>query len=406
MANKLFDHLGGIVTVKLRGRRLERILNLAISRGIYLWDIKKGQDWMSFKIRGSGYEALRGLAEEHNLNLEVVNRKGLPFMKSTISRRLGFLLGGVVFIAALYMLSSFVWFISVAGNKKIDDQRILNIAAKYGIYQGSPKWSFDRNQAEEAMLKEMKELTYVKVDIQGVRAEIQVVEKILPEQEITAPCHMVAQKDGIIEEVLVLEGQANVSKGDAVARGDVLISGIVFPQPSPYIVTEGEPDLDPYLVRARGMVKAKVWYEGYGECGLLQETTVNTGEKIELIYMITPWREFKIFGNDKKGFELSQKERFQKVVNTPMGPIGFSKTIEKEQNIEVKKYTQKEATDIAKARAMQVLKNKMETPDKISDTRVEVLSSPGDSILRMKISVETIEEIAAPSLLNKGENSN
>lgn len=364
MGFKLFDQLGGIVTVKLRGRRLEKILNLAISRGIYLWDIKKGQDWISFKIRNSGHEALKGLAEEYNFSLEVTNRKGLPFMKSTINRRLGFLVGGVVFIASLYMLSSFIWFTSVVGNKKIDDQKILNIAAKYGVYQGSPKWSFDRNRVEEAMLKEMKDLSYVKVDIRGVRAEIQVVEKVLPEQEITGPCHMVAKKDGVIEEVLVLEGQANVAKGDTVAKGDVLISGIVFPQPSPYIITEEEPNLDPYLVRARGIVKARVWYEGYGECSLQQKTVVFTGNEKELIYVITPWTEFKIFGNDKKEFKLAVQEKSKKIVNTPAGPFGFSKITEKEQKTKVKKYTRQEAADIAKAKAMQALKRRLPGPTK------------------------------------------
>ena len=39
----------------------------------------------------------------------------------------------------------------------------------------------------------------------------------MPRDEITGPCHLVASRDGIIEEVLVLDGQANVEAGDVVA---------------------------------------------------------------------------------------------------------------------------------------------------------------------------------------------
>jgi hypothetical protein len=52
-----------------------------------------------------------------------------------------------------------------------------------------------------------------------------------------------------------------------VASGDILISGVVFPEVSPYIVVDPEQENSsatmPYTVRARGQVEARVWYEGY-----------------------------------------------------------------------------------------------------------------------------------------------
>ncbi len=406
MGNKFFDHFGGIVTIKLLGLRPEKIINMALARGIFLWDLKKDQDFMSFRIRSSGYEAMKSLADEHSYSMEVVDQKGLPFMKSTLKRRVGFLGGAVGFIIALYILSSFVWFVSVSGNEKIDDQKILRTAAQYGVYKGAAKWNFSRAEAEQAMLRDIKELTYIKIEIRGVKADIQVVEKILPGDEITGPCHLLASKDGIIEEVLVLEGQVKVQEGDAVARGDVLISGIVFPQPNPYMPSELNQDLDPYLVRARGIVKARVWYEGYGECRLYQEAKLFTGQEKRIVYIKTPRNEFRIFGDDKKGFKLFETSETNKNINTPLGQFSIINVVEKEQVVEIQEYTEQEATRIAKEKALETLHTKIDKSQKISDSKIEVLSSPSESVLRIKVAVETIEDIALAEPINKGENGN
>ncbi len=406
MGNKFFDHFGGIVTIKLLGQRPEKIINMALARGIFLWDLKKDQDFMSFRIRSSGYEALKSLADEHSYGMEVIDRKGLPFMKSALKRRVGFLGGAAGFIIALYILSSFVWFISVSGNESIDDQKILRAAAQYGVYKGAAKWNFSRVEAEQAILRDIKELTYIKIDIRGVKADIQVVEKILPGDEITGPCHLLASNDGVVKEILVLEGQARVKEGDAVVKGDVLISGIVFPQSNPYMVNEANQELNPYLVRARGTVKARVWYEGYGECRLHQENILFTGRDKRLVHIKTPWNEFKIFGDDKKGFELFETSETKKTINTPLGEFSVINLMEKEQMVEIQEYTEEEATKIAKEKALETLREKIDKYQKISDSKIEVLSSPSESVLRIKVAVETIEDIALAEPINKAENGN
>jgi hypothetical protein len=63
LSNKLFDQWGGIMKVRLQGARPEKIVNMALARGIFLWDVKKEKDFMTFRIRSSGYEALKSLAD-------------------------------------------------------------------------------------------------------------------------------------------------------------------------------------------------------------------------------------------------------------------------------------------------------------------------------------------------------
>ncbi len=401
MSNKFFDQISGIIKVNLKGKKQERVINMALARGIYIWGIKKVNDNIQFKVRNSGWEALKSIADESGHEIEIVSERGLPFFKTVVKRRIGFLTGGLIFILALYLMSSFVWFIEVSGNKNITNNQILVTAAKYGVYQGAAKWSFSRNQVEEAMLRDISNLSYVKVDIRGVKANIEVVEKVLPKKEITGPCHIVAEKDGIVEELLILAGQANVKEGAVVAKGDILISGIVFPEENPYLVKpEGQEEEEPYLVRARGDVKARVWYEGYGECNLRSEKIFLSGQKQTRIFLETPWKIFKIKGNYPHDFSLAEEKVTKKELSTPLGSFGVVKEIKQEKVKQVNEYTEKEATEIAQAKAINSLKNKLPPGQKVINESYEVLSAPSDPILRVKVAVETIENIAVPEPLN------
>lgn len=409
MANKLFDQVGGTIKVALKGKNQEKVINMASSRGIFIWDIKKDGDALNFKVRTSGLKALQSMSEENDYELDITEKQGLPFYRNLFRRRMGFFTGALIFILALYIMSSFVWFVEVYGNKKVEPGKILLTAAKHGVYQGAAKWNFSRTEVEEAMLRDLSELSYVKLDIRGVKARIQVVEKILPKTDISGPCHLVATRDGVIEEVLALDGQASVKPGDVVKKGDILISGVVFPEKSPYIVSgeeEEEEELQPYIVRARGQVKARVWYEGYGECRLHEEKLVMSGRKTSKMYIETPWRTFFVKEQKEKTYNLYEQEVNKRVVKSPIGEFGFFRVEMKEKIKKTRDFTEKEAVKIARERAMKTLSKKMGKNLKITESRVDILSRPSDPILRARISVETIEDIATAQPINISPNSN
>lgn len=411
MANKLFDQVGGTIKVALKGKNQEKIINMAASRGIYIWDIKKSGDNMNFKVRTSGFNALKAISEDNGYELDVTGKQGLPFYRNLFRRRLGFFTGALIFILALYIMSSFVWFIEVNGNKKVETNKILLTAAKHGVYQGAAKWNFSRTEVEEAMLRDLAQLSYAKLDIRGVKARIEVVEKILPRSNITGPCHLAAARDGVIDEVLVLEGQASVKVGDVVKKGDILISGIVFPEKSPYIVQspeeeEEEEELKPYTVRARGQVKARVWYEGYGECRLHEEKLVLSGRRLSKIYIETPWKTVFIKGQREKSYPLYRQAGENKIIKSPLGDFGLYRLEMEEQVKKIRDFSEKEAVKIARERAMNTLAGKMGKDKKISESRVDILSRPSDPILRARVSVETIEDIAVAQPINVSPNSN
>ncbi|MEN6389921.1 MAG: sporulation protein YqfD [Syntrophomonas sp.] len=396
MSKRIFEQLGGMVTVKLKGKNLEKVVNMAMARGIFLWNIKKSDDGISFRVRQSGFNALQSLTAEGGFELEATRRQGLPFFKQVLKRRMGFLAGALFFVAALYCLSSFVWLIEVSGNRVVGEERILDDACRLGIYRGAAKWNFSTREVEDALLRDISEISYVRVNIKGVKARIEIVEKVLPSQEITGPCHIVAVRDGVVDDILVLNGQAAVKPGDVVVRGDVLISGLLDPPSSPYVPESEEEIMNKKAspVRARGSVMARVWYEGYGECAMTSEKLVLTGERSRMAYIETPWRKLVI----KKGteFAMAQNSTAVKKFNTPWGECSLVVVTAMEQSTQREEHPENEAVNIARERALKNLADLLHTTKPFNDCRVEVLSSPSDPILRVKVAVEVIEDIGQP----------
>lgn len=401
MASRFSDRVGGFISLRLRGQYQEKIINLALARGIYIWDIKRDGEYLYLKVRNSGYEAFKAITEEHGFELEILKRDGLPFYRKILKRRIGLLGGAILFIAALYLVSSFVWFVEVSGNQKVDSTVIIASAARNGIYPGASKWSLSRIEAEEAMLRELSELSYVECDIKGVRANIKVVEKILPDTQVNGPCDIVAQRDGVVEDILVLNGRANVQKGAVVVKGDILISGVFTPTPpmeglpvDPNAITE------PTLVRARGLVQARTWYEGYGEAKRVQEETVLTGEKYVRFVLKTPWRVVDVVGAGDVPF--ASYEQLERAWSGP-GDWGWGWSEYREQEVKVTQFSENEAVEVARQNALANLKDSMDGNVKIMDSRLEVLSSPSDSIVRIKIFVEGLEDIGTPRAIEASE---
>lgn len=406
MASKLFNQVSGMIAVSLKGKNTERVINMALTRGIFLWDIRRTPDGIDCKVRNSAYEALKSIAESNAFELTITDRQGLPFYKNLLKRRMGFVVGALIFIMALYSMSSFIWFVNISGNNNISKNRIMLSAARYGVYQGAAKWKFSRSEVESAMLRDIAGLSYVQIDILGVKANIKVVEKILPRNDITGPCHIVAQKDGVVEDMLILEGQAHTTPGTVVAKGDILISGIIFPEVQANEAGKIEANNEAYEVRARGLVKARVWYEGYGECRLRTEKKVYTGRKRTVVYLETPWHNFLLKGAREADYALYSSKMSRTSVATPAGKVGIYRLKLKEKAVRITEYSEEEAVEIARERAMQVLTRKMGEAQKITDSRIDILSSPSDPILRVKVGAETIEDIAVAQPIQTGRNSN
>jgi similar to stage IV sporulation protein len=318
---KLMSFLLGYVTILVTGETPEKFVNMAASRGICLWEISRsGDGGISLKVRVSAVKSMRHIARRTSCRFRIRRREGLPFYCARLRRRKTLALGAVFCLSTLYFLSSFVWFIEVRGNEQLSKTEVMGVAAEAGLIRGVPKWKVETGAVEAKIEERLPLVAWTGVYLKGTRVTIEVAERTLPVEEDHHPSHIVAGKSGLIKEVLVVSGHPVVKEGDTVVPGQVLISGeipAIEEQPNP-----GEEEKKPgqkssmlkpaSYVHARGIVRARVWYEGYGEVPLVEEGRRPTGRTETRLSIKSEGKEIILSGSQNIPFEHYEAETFVK----------------------------------------------------------------------------------------------
>ncbi|HBX22840.1 MAG TPA: sporulation protein YqfD [Desulfotomaculum sp.] len=405
---RILSRLGGYVTITLPEGCLEKFVNLAVSRGVFLWDITGiGTGRVAMKVRLSGVQALRHVARMTSCRFKIVERQGLPFFVSRMKRRRAMTAGALIFVAALYVLSSFVWFIEVTGNKLVTDQAVEQVARQAGLKLGVPRWTLDVTTLEETILDQVPGLSWVGVYVEGTRVYIKVVEKKLPPPDETGhPVDVVAIKDGLVKQILVLSGHPEVKEGDTVTSGQVLISAAI---PPPVTDEEKEtPDgnredaLEPEVqqplryVHARGIVRARVWYEGVADMRLVENGAEITGHETTRFGIKFGSKEIILIGPRKIPFEhyaVHVEGKRAPVWRNIDVPVELLTVRYYEENPYTKSYTRDEARRLAGRKALDSIRGQLPEGAKIVDERLEEVETLDSGTVRVRAVVETLEDI-------------
>ena len=217
----------GFVVVSLQGRGVERLLNLAVARGIGFWDLQKQKNEARLCLSLASVKALRPLVRQTHCRLHIERKVGLPFIKFRLRRRWGLVVGLVIFIAALYLATSFVWYIRVSGTERLEKEEVLALVEQLGVRPGIWKKKLNLSELAEELPRRHSAIAWAGLRLRGILLEIEIVEHLSGPVVDDRPADLIASKDGLIERMVVIEGKAAVKVGDTVSKGDLLIEGVV-----------------------------------------------------------------------------------------------------------------------------------------------------------------------------------
>ncbi|MDR1927330.1 MAG: sporulation protein YqfD [Oscillospiraceae bacterium] len=206
----------------------ERFLNLCAAKGIAVWDVGFTDGSLFGCTDIAGYKAMRDCAKRSGMVLRLQKKHGLPFFLHRYRRRVGLLIGFVLFLAGLWALSGMVWSIEVQGNARVSTEVILAAFEEQGLKPGVPRRALNPVKMSEEAGKSLPDLSWLALNLRGSSAVIEVREIMQMEQaQEDAPQNIVAAKAGQLEIVEVYRGAALAKPGQAVLQGALLASGIV-----------------------------------------------------------------------------------------------------------------------------------------------------------------------------------
>ncbi|WIF94798.1 sporulation protein YqfD [Caminicella sporogenes] len=332
---KLWNYFRGYVVFRLEGLNLERVINLAISRGVYFWDIHRiDYTTIEAKVGIEGYKELRNIIKKTGCRAKISMKIGYPFVISNLKRRKVIIIGWILSLMILIISSSFIWSIDVVGNKKINDEEILKTLRNLGLNQGIFKYKVNIDNIKNNLLIKYDTISWVGIEIKGTKAIVKIIERDdnLNKIESNIPCDIVADKRGIIEKVIAKNGDAVVKRGDIVKPNQVLISG--------KIVREG---MDVRYVHSLGEVYARTFYEKVEKRPIYNIIKIKTGKKYTRRIIRIGNMEFTISKGNvpfKKYVVEKKNKSFSKwrKINIPIEILieNYYQIVEKKQRIDEK----------------------------------------------------------------------
>jgi len=227
MLSILWNYLLGYVIIEVRGFSIERFLNLTSKKGIFIWDLTETQRGAEMKVSVKDFKKLKPYMKKSKCHIKIIGRFGGPFILNSLKKRQLYILGIIIFIASLYVLSSFIWLIEVNGNSRIKTKDILSFCESKGFSIGSYKNSADTDNLKKELKNHFPEISWITIEIKGTKASISLRETLplIKNIDTSEPCNITAKEDAIIESIITKRGTPLVKKGDAVSKGDILVSG-------------------------------------------------------------------------------------------------------------------------------------------------------------------------------------
>ena len=224
----IWHSLEGMVTVTYTSADIGRAISAITDSGIMLHNLTAINDLeVTFSVYRRDYRKLRPIVKRRGDSLQLSKRTGLYWMLKGSLKRPVLLLGILLFLFLVSFLPTRVLFIRVEGNSAVPTNLILEKCAEHGIVFGASRKAVRSEKLKNAILEDIPQLQWAGINTSGCTAIISVRERSLEDTktDIHGVGSIVALRDGVIAELTVTRGSPSCKTGQAVRKGDVLISG-------------------------------------------------------------------------------------------------------------------------------------------------------------------------------------
>lgn len=223
--------LCGYVCILLRGRQINRFLNLCSRNGIRLWNISRDVEHViRVHIGLKDFYYLKPYLRKTKTRMKIVSKKGFPFWCHR-HPKLKWMFVAAFFALCLFVYSfHFVWQIEIYGNDKVSTYELMEFLEAQEIETGIKKDAIDCSFLEYQLRQNFNEVGWVSVYVNKTTLCIEIKESLYDEfeytqEELGVQYNLVAEKDAVIHSIITRKGTSVVQTGQQVKAGDLLVLG-------------------------------------------------------------------------------------------------------------------------------------------------------------------------------------
>ncbi len=291
------------VDFSAEGPDTEKLLNYCAEQGIEITGINKKGFVLSGSVAANRYKTLRIPARKFGIRLKIIKKKGTYFFIKKNYIKAGAVFGFIFVSVIVLFLNMFIWEINIYGNKKVLSENIIASAKEMGLNRGTLSKKHDVQTIEWHILNENEGLALVEINIQGSCANITVRETSEPAEmksDDDVPVNIIASRYGVIRKMDVFDGQDNAKVGDAVMKGDLLVSAVYEDRHNKLTLKHARANIiaeTDYYIKIEFPLKQKLEYKGNLRKKVLE---------IDFMGMV-----FKIGNNKKTDRLIAEREEMQ-----------------------------------------------------------------------------------------------
>lgn len=386
MLLKLFNWIRGILCVEISGMAPERFVNLCCNKKIFIWDLRQVEAGYQFHILAKNYKKLKPIAKKTKLVPKIKKKTGLVFLLHRYRKRTGFFAGLLLCMVLIYILSLFIWDISIQGGSKYTPEAMLYFLKEKEIYTGIRKKKVDCQEIEETIRLAYNDIGWVSAEIKGTRLIIKITETNMPApaKKAFAPSHMVATKDAIVKKIITRSGTPIVREGDVVKKGDILVSGIISIMSDFDEVLRREPSV------ADADIRCSSYYD-YKDAFSMNYTYKDyTGKQKKGYYISFFGKKLFLYnsGNSYHMYDIIVDEKALHVTDSFYLPIRYGIITTREYVEKKGKFSEEEAINRAKERLNRYFNRLMMNDVIINENNVKITIENNQCIAKGRILVE------------------
>lgn len=256
MILNIYYSICGFAEAEVSGGLPERFINACTENGIFIWNVRRKGEKLSFSVKGSTAGKLSEIADASGCRVEITGYRGLKYFAAGFGKRYALMFGIFAFSAVIAFAGSLVWRIDIDGCKNVKVSEVKKILAENGIKTRCFKRKIDAEKISDKIVCGIRGVSWAGAELKGTVLKIEIKERreIPYMVDADSPYDIVAAKDGVITEMRIRNGEKVKKPGDKVKKGEIIVSSLVE--------KDGENELpNPYTVHSFGEVIARTWYE-------------------------------------------------------------------------------------------------------------------------------------------------
>lgn len=390
----IVNMMRGSVRVEVQGAYPERFMNICAENDIQFWNLERIDELtVRVTMHIGGYNKMRPLLGNVMCTAKVLKKDGAPFFVWRIRKRYALIVGFIAVIVLTWIMSLYIWDITVTGNDKVTASEILEALENVGVGIGTYSPSIDSEALRNEVLLELKDISWITIQVNGSKATVVVRERTkLPDmKDDETPTSITAGKSGIIKEMIVFNGEAVRAVGDSVSEGDDIVSGIMNS------LSSGS-----RIVAADAEVYARTWYQFSAQMPLETSKKEYTGDTNKKISIFFGGNRINLYLNGGISYSECDKMIEENFLTLPGGIILPIKLV-------VSTYTEYEKATytLSNDQAVELLKEQLMTrledsiDGEITDTSFDLLEK--DGIMTVTLNAECYEQIGITRNLTEEE---